>query len=140
MVLVGCRKLISLNPVSPQIEAEWLWNPEEKSCKIKTFQCIIVDSWKRRDMPTYGHHTQNTLGILPADSSSFHVLKVRQKPCTHTPTPCAICTAYSTFVLICHLIYIRTICTDWYNGVGAIPHFQSWRQIQAQSAKNHWIA
>lgn len=96
-----CRKLISLRPVSPQTEAERLWSPEDRSSKIKLFRCIVMGSWKRRGMPTYGYHTQNTLGISSAVSySSFHVLKMRQRPCTHTPTPCAVCTAHSMFVLI----------------------------------------
>lgn len=47
----------SLRPVSPQTEAEWLGSPEEKSSKMKLFQCIVTGSWKRRGVPTYGHHT-----------------------------------------------------------------------------------
>lgn len=123
-----CGYLTALRPVGPQTEAERLWSPEENSSKIKLFLCIVVRSWKRRSMPACGHHPQNTLGGLSAvSSSSFHMLNIKLRPCIHTPILYAICTAYSIFVLICYLIYVRVVCTDWWNGAGAKPYFHRWR-------------
>lgn len=57
-------------------------------------------------MPTYGHHSQNTLGVLSAVSySSFQVLKMRQGP----STLCYLCSMQHVYIDMPSDIYYSNI-------------------------------